>query len=165
MAVIGFGLPDRLTTDQSPPPCLKSCCQADCQRAGEWEALIRAYSDFYKRTLEPAAADRAWAAFVQESVMHALGARLGGRLVGVAHFLRHASTTAGDVCYLQDLFTAPHVRGQGVGRALIASVVEWARGRGCSRVYWSTHDSNATARRLYDHVAVNNGFIRYVIEL
>ena len=77
----------------------------------------------------------------------------------------HASTTADDVCYLQDLFTAPEERGRGVGRALIAAVVETARARGCSRVYWVTHESNATARLLYDKVAVNSGFIRYQIAL
>lgn len=62
----------------------------------------------------------------------------------------HASTTAADVCYLQDLFTAPHARGKGVARALIAEVTEWARAQTCSRVYWSTQQTNATARRLCD---------------
>jgi hypothetical protein len=28
-----------------------------------------------------------------------------------------------------------------------------------------THESNATARRLYDQVAINSGFIRYQIPL
>jgi hypothetical protein len=32
-------------------------------------------------------------------------------------------------------------------------------------VYWNTHESNSTARRLYDKVAENRGFIRYQIEL
>jgi hypothetical protein len=32
-------------------------------------------------------------------------------------------------------------------------------------VYWSTHESNATARRLYDGVAEFNGFLRYEISL
>ncbi|MFG1908023.1 GNAT family N-acetyltransferase [Kribbella sp. NPDC048928] len=60
---------------------------------------------------------------------------------------------------------APVARGRGVARALIEAVTEWARDRRCGRVYWSTHESNATARRLYDQVAENRGFILYQIPL
>ena len=34
-------------------------------------------------------------------------------------------------------------------------------GRRAARVYWQTHESNAVARRLYDRVAENSGFIVY----
>jgi GNAT superfamily N-acetyltransferase len=130
-----------------------------------WEALFRAYIDFYQRVEPPQMYERAWREFQADTNLHAFGARQDSRLVGITHFLVHPNTSGPDVCYLQDLFTAPDVRGMGIGRALISAVVDCARGRGCGRVYWNTHTSNSTARYLYDKVAENRGFIRYQIEL
>ena len=131
----------------------------------QWEFLFRGYIAFYERTLPDARYDQAWEEFRKGARMHALGARLDGELIGIAHFLIHANTSGPDVCYLQDLFTAPASRGRGAATALIEAVAAWARERGCLRLYWSTHESNATARRVYDRVAQNRGFIRYELDL
>ncbi|MGO7423872.1 GNAT family N-acetyltransferase, partial [Rhizobium ruizarguesonis] len=32
---------------------------------------------------------------------------------------------------------------------------------GAGRLYWMTHETNATARRLYDRIAERSGFIQY----
>ena len=130
-----------------------------------WQTLFAGYNEFYGRTMPDEFYDQAWPRFQRDEEVHVLGAHLDGQLVGIAHFLTHASTTAPDSCYLQDLFTAPEARGRGVARALIAAVTDWARTRECGRVYWSTHETNATARRLYDQVAENRGFILYMIPL
>ncbi|WP_410787737.1 GNAT family N-acetyltransferase [Kribbella sp. C-35] len=130
-----------------------------------WQTLFAGYNEFYGRTMPDEFFDHAWARFERDEEVHALGARLDGQLVGIVHFLTHASTTAPDSCYLQDLFTAAEARRRGVARALIEAVTDWARERACGRVYWSTHESNATARRLYDQVAENRGFILYQIPL
>ncbi len=131
-----------------------------------WETLFRAYNDFYESVYPQAVYDRAWTEFQAGARMHALGAWANGDLVGITHFFAHVATTSlRDSCYLEDLFTAPAVRGQGVGRALIEAVAAWATERGCGRVYWHTQESNATARRLYDQVASLPGFIMYNREL
>jgi GNAT superfamily N-acetyltransferase len=128
-----------------------------------WESLFRAYIAFYGRELDQSAYDRAWHEIGSDARLHGLGAWLGGELVGITHFLVHPSSSEPDLCYLEDLFTDPGVRGRGVARALIAAVREWARGQGCGSVYWQTHETNAVARRLYDEVASYDGFIVYTV--
>ena len=136
-----------------------------------WMPLWNGYNAFYGRAGEtalPAQITRTtWSRFLDpHEPVHALVAEADGVLLGLAHYLFHRSTTAiGPICYLQDLFTSEAARGSGVGRALIEAVRERARAAGSSRVYWQTHETNATAMRLYDRVAEKSGFLVYRLPL
>lgn len=132
-----------------------------------WLPLWDGYNAFYKRsgpTALPAEITRTtWERFLDPNEpIHALVAEADGRLLGLTHFIFHRSTNSiTDTCYLQDLFTTEAARGKGVGGALIAAVHDRAQLAGAGRVYWQTHNGNATARRLYDQVGENSGFIVY----
>ena len=132
-----------------------------------WLPLWEGYNAFYGRSgptaLDPAITAMTWSRFFDPyEPVHALVAEREGALLGLTHYLYHRSTTAlGPNCYLQDLFTTPAARGQGVGRALIEGVVERAREAGAARVYWQTQESNTAGRLLYDKVAQHLGFIVY----
>ena len=127
----------------------------------DWERLARGYHGFYGDHFPLEAYERAWSRLRDAREIHALGAYDDTRLVGIVHYLFHRHVWQPDVCYLQDLFVDEHVRGRGVGRALIAQVEREARRRGAFRVYWMTKHDNEPARRLYDKIATHSGFIRY----
>lgn len=132
----------------------------DTDRA-EWNRLSRAYKHFYETEVSDADLDLAWQRLQWGGCVQAWGARTDGRLVGIAHYLFHASLWTDVVCYLQDLFVDESARGRGVAQALIEQVAEAARVQGASRFYWLTQANNERARRVYDRLAEHRGFIRY----
>ena len=136
-----------------------------------WSPLWDGYNAFYGRAnetaLDPEITKATWQRFFDPNEpVFGLVAESEGNLVGITHYLYHRSTTRlGLVCYLQDLFTAPALRGKGVGRALIYGVYEQAKLAKLSRVYWTTHATNAAGRLLYDKVAKHAGFLIYGQEM
>jgi GNAT superfamily N-acetyltransferase len=133
----------------------------------QWRPLWDGYNAFYERAGPTALPEEVtattWARFFDaDERLHALVAEIGGRLVGITHYLFHRRTNGIEpICYLSDLFTSPAARGAGVGRALIEGVYERARAAGASSVYWQTHETNLTAMKLYDKVADRSGFLVY----
>ncbi|KGF67484.1 GCN5 family acetyltransferase [Hoeflea sp. BAL378] len=136
----------------------------------EWRRLWTLYLEFYEssvpeevyrttfgRILSDHTASEA--AFYEPRGLLAL---VDGRPVGLVHYFYHRHCWQVEhVCYLQDLFADPEVRGAGVGRALIEAVYREADAEGCPRVYWMTQEFNATARKLYDRIATLTPFIKY----
>ena len=130
----------------------------------DWRRLWTAYLEFYNTKLGDEVYATTWKRLFTQGEFEPKGfiARLDGRAVGLTHYLYHRSCWSEvDNCYLQDLFADPDVRGKGVGRALIMAVHDAAGRLGVTNVYWMTHETNATARKLYDSVARRTGFIEY----
>ena len=137
----------------------------------DWRPLWEGYNAFYGRSgptaLEEQITEATWERFFSASEpVHALVAQDEDRIVGIAHYLFHRSTTRlHDVCYLQDLFTSQQYRGRGVGRLLIQAVYAVASATKSSRVYWTTQTTNEAGRALYEKIAKHAGFIVYSHEL
>jgi GNAT superfamily N-acetyltransferase len=133
----------------------------------EWKPLWDGYNAFYGRegitALPEEITNLTWSRFFDGyEPIRAVVAERADKLVGLVHYLFHRSSTGlRSNCYLQDLFTVESARGQGVGRALIEEVYRRAAQAGSGRVYWQTHETNATAMKLYDKVAEKSGFVIY----
>ena len=133
----------------------------------QWLPLWDGYNAFYGRSGATALAAEittmTWERFFDPNEpIFALVAEVEGQVVGIAHYLFHRSSNKIEpVCYLQDLFTLPALRGRGIGGSLIEGVYEQARQAGVRRVYWHTQDTNVAGRALYDKVAKHGGFIVY----
>ncbi|NET62448.1 MAG: GNAT family N-acetyltransferase [Symploca sp. SIO2E6] len=78
------------------------------------------------------------------------------QVVGFALFFYNYSTfLTKPGIYLEDLFVLPEFRGQGIGKALITSVMELAVERDCGRVEWSVLDWNEPAIAFYRHLGAS----------
>lgn len=130
----------------------------------EWRRLWTAYLTFYQSEVSETVYETTWQRLFTDGEFESCGfiALVDGKAVGLVHYLFHRSSRSVEGnCYLQDLFTDGEARGKGVGAALIEAVRKAAAERGITNVYWMTHETNTTARRLYDRVARRTGFIEY----
>ncbi len=130
----------------------------------EWGDLWTSYLEFYETSRPPALYDTYFARLLGDDPQdfHCLVAEQDGKLVGLTHYVFHRhGWSVENVCYLQDLYARPDVRGTGVGRKLIEGVYSAADAMGCPSVYWLTQEFNAEARTLYDRIGKVTPFIKY----
>jgi GNAT superfamily N-acetyltransferase len=128
----------------------------------DWRRLWSGYNAFYQVQIPEAVTAATWKRILD------LTSPIFGRLVvydaaivGFSVSLLHESTwTAAPVCYLEDLFIDPNYRGRGLGRLLIQDLINRAKVRGWSRLFWHTSATNP-ARQLYDEFVAADDLVRY----
>jgi GNAT superfamily N-acetyltransferase len=145
-------MPDRTTFIRDPLPADEAA----------WRELWSGYNAFYQTSVPEAVTARTWQRML-DSAAPVFGrlAVVNDCVAGFIMCVLHEGTwVIAPVCYLEDLFVAPQFRGRGVGRMLIADLVDRAKADGWSRLYWHTHETNP-ARRLYDEFIKADDFVRY----
>lgn len=130
----------------------------------QWRRLWTGYLDYYETKVPEVVYATTFARILSGAAneFRGLVAELDGVPVGLTHYLFHRHCwKVENICYLQDLYTDPAVRGQGVARAVIEAVYAAADAEGCPTVWWLTQEFNYRGRMLYDQVGVKTPFIRY----
>ena len=128
-----------------------------------WLGLWQAYLHFYESELTEEVSLSTWQRLLDPNEpTHSALAWVDGKAVGMVNFIYHRSNwSIGNACYLQDLYVESGQRCLGIGRQLIEHVYAQAKTDNCIKVYWVTHETNATAISLYQQVAERSGFIQF----
>ncbi|MFZ7089204.1 GNAT family N-acetyltransferase [Curtobacterium sp. RRHDQ10] len=132
--------------------------------AEQWAGLYSGYRAFYRLPDDPGAVSTTWGWVVgREHGLHGLVAvdRTGrlGALANLRTFVRPSA--AGFGLYLDDLFTDPDARRNGLGGLLLDAAASLAAAEGTTLVRWITAEGNAVARSLYDTRATATPWVTY----
>ena len=128
-------------------------------------------SDVMRSVVEPTeVTDRQRAAFAEilaDPAADLVVGELGGRLVCTAtvNYLRGLSYDGGLICQIEAVRTVDDLRGQGIGRALVASIVETARERGCARVQLTSNRRRDRAHAFYERLGFTASHVGFKLEL
>ena len=152
-------------SDVNVSPGVRRLRDADYE---DWLSVWRGYLSFYRAEISDKVTRLSFERLRdgERGMLGLVAVDDDDRPVGLAHLVFHsASWSAGDYCYLEDLYVSPDRRGGQVARALFDAVYATARERGVERVYWHTQQYNGAARSLYDQVGRLTSFVVYERDL
>ncbi|EKT7899694.1 GNAT family N-acetyltransferase [Klebsiella oxytoca] len=140
--------------------------EPDRQDKAQWLSLWQDYTRFYGSPQPAEVTEYTWQRMLDAaSPMLGRFAVVDGNVVGFAIRILHEGTwVKTPICYLEDLFVAPQMRGQGIARTLIQALQTEGKEKGWSRLYWHTRTDNP-ARRLYDEFTPADDYVRYRVTL
>ena len=126
-----------------------------------WARLFVDYGVFYETSFSDEVVESTWRRLLDPvEPIHALVAEVDGSVVGFAHYRSHPDTfSTGRDWFLDDLYTAPDARGQGVATQLIEHLTQLTDGT----LRWITAESNTTAQRVYEKLATRTTWVTYEV--
>lgn len=100
---------------------------------------------------DPALAAERLAAAIAGERSRVLVADAGGRLAGLCTaYIDLESVRYGRRCWVEDLVVDPEARSRGIGAALLAAALEWAREQGASHLELDSGEARHDAHRFYE---------------
>jgi ribosomal protein S18 acetylase RimI-like enzyme len=171
LAAAGIQPPDgvpRISLSESEESRVRIASSADA------EAIGRLLHDFNSEFDEPTPGPRALASRIRQLLNgRDTTVLLGGTGPDGLAVLRFRPAIWADApeCYLAELYVAPALRGQGLGRALMEAAIEVARNRGAAWMDLGTSEDDVAARALYESLGFSNregrpdGPLNYFYEL
>jgi GNAT superfamily N-acetyltransferase len=115
--------------------------------------MIRALAEYEKRPHMVTATEERLRVtlFHSRPAAEVLFANTEAECAGFAVFFPIYSTFAAQAgLYLEDLYVKPHLRGRGIGLALLRHLAGIAMERGCARLEWSVLKWNESSVRFYE---------------
>ncbi|MEW7289180.1 GNAT family N-acetyltransferase [Aquimarina sp. 2304DJ70-9] len=88
--------------------------------------------------------------FGEHPLFHCFVAEVDNKIVGIALVYYRFSTWKGRSIHLEDLIVKESMRGTGLGSALYAEVIKYAKSKGVRRVEWVVLDWNKNAIDFYE---------------
>jgi ribosomal protein S18 acetylase RimI-like enzyme len=143
----------------SPEPDTPSAPAVRRATPGDAPQVARLLDDFQAEYDEPSpgveSLEERYAELIRNKEMIVL--LVGDRPDGFAQLrFRPWVYSAGLHSYLEELYVAPDLRGNGLGRALLEAAVETARGEGAEQMELGTSEDDEAARGLYESAGFIN---------
>jgi GNAT superfamily N-acetyltransferase len=109
---------------------------------------------------------RTWEHLLKDARSHFLVAEAKGTAIGFVNFatrqtILHQSPSA----MIDELVVAKEYHGKGIGKQLVAAVIEKCRRLGCCEVEVSTEKTNVKARKFYKKCGFNKREILFEVDL
>lgn len=132
-------------------------------RPDEADVLGHVAPDVFDYAIDPAQT-----ASVLADPRHHLAVALdGARVVGMASAVENFHPDKQPALWINEVGVAPAYRRQGLGKRLVARLLEQGRALGCSEAWVGTEAENEAARRLYEGSggATSEPFVMYTFPL
>ena len=109
------------------------------------DALASSAADVFDDPVDPTLT----AEFLSDPRHHLAIAIDDGRIVGMASGVHYIHPDKASELWVNEVGVAPEYRGRGIGRRVLAGLLDHGHALGCGEAWLLTDDDNAAARRMY----------------